>query len=273
VISFEKHPERFGNQRRHSLGQALFVYSYPGRAVSLNGPGKGVCLEIKMETQKATKNHHHLPIFPLGVVLLPDMTMPLHIFEERYKIMVRECLERDEPFGIVFFDGKQIHKVGCTAQIIEVLKYYEDGRMDIVVQGVKRFFMDEIDDRLDYLVSGVFYIDDIDEPASDEDQALLKKAVDDLARLDALAGRTGDDKRFQDMTLRQLSFIVPGSEGFAAEERQRFLEMTSARERLDKGLMVLERVIARAKINREVTEIIGGNGHVRAFMTEKGVAL
>jgi hypothetical protein len=49
--------------------------------------------------------------------------------------------------------------------------------------------------------------------------------------------------------------------------------MTSARERLVKGLRVLEKVIARAKINQEVTEIIGGNGHVRAFLAEKGVAL
>lgn len=63
-----------------------------------------------------------------------------------------------------------------------------------------------------------------------------------------------------------MSFVVPGTEGFTIEERQRFLEMTSAPERLARDMKVLEKVIARVEINQEVTEIIGGNGHVRAFL-------
>ena len=60
------------------------------------------------------------------------MVMPLHIFEERYKTMVNECLEKNEPFGIVYFDGKKIHRIGCSAHITEILKQYDDGRMDIL---------------------------------------------------------------------------------------------------------------------------------------------
>lgn len=225
-----------------------------------------------METQKFTRKQQHLPIFPLGVVLLPKMTMPLHIFEERYKNMVNECMERNEPFGLVYFDGKQIHKVGCTAQIIEVLKHYEDGRMDIVVQGEQRFYMDQIDDSRAYLVSGIFYIDDMEESVSDEDEALFHKITDLLKHLNKLSGRMGDDARFDGVDLQRLSFIVPGAEGFTMEERQRFLEITSTRERIEKGLRVLEKVISRVKINRKVLEIIGGNGHVKAFLAERGLA-
>ena len=225
-----------------------------------------------METQKFTRNQQHLPIFPLGVVLLPKMTMPLHIFEERYKNMVNECMERNEPFGLVYFDGKQIHKVGCTAQLIEVLKHYEDGRMDIVVQGEQRFYMDQIDDSRAYLVSGIFYIDDMEESVSDEDEALIHKITNLLKYLNKLSGRMGDDARFDGVDLKRLSFIVPGAEGFTMEERQRFLEMTSTRERIEKGLRVLGKVISRVKINREVLEIIGGNGHVKAFLAERGLA-
>jgi Lon protease-like protein len=225
-----------------------------------------------MENQKFTRNQQHLPIFPLGVVLLPKMTMTLHIFEERYKNMVNECMERNEPFGLVYFDGKQIHKVGCTAQIIEVLKHYEDGRMDIVIQGEQRFYMDQIDDSRAYLVSGIFYIGDMEESVSDEDEALFQKITDLLKHLDRLSGLIEEDDRFDGVDLQRLSFIVPSAEGFSMEERQRFLEMTSTRERIEKGLRVLEKVITRVKINLEVQEIIGGNGHVKAFLAEKGLA-
>jgi Lon protease-like protein len=72
-----------------------------------------------------------IPLFPLGVVLLPEMILPLHIFEERYKTMIGQCLDQDEEFGIVYFNGKKMEEVGCTARILKVLKRYDDGRMDI----------------------------------------------------------------------------------------------------------------------------------------------
>lgn len=219
-----------------------------------------------------TKTPNQIPVFPLGLVLLPEMTLPLHIFEDRYKIMINECLERNEPFGIVFFDGDKIHKVGCTAHIVEVLKQYEDGRMDIMVRGMQRFYMDQTDDSRPYLVSGIFYIDDMEETISSEDPVLLRKITDLLRSLDQLSGHSGQIDQWNDGDLRRLSFMVPAAEGFTPQERQRFLEMTSPRERLEKGLRVLEKVIARVKINREITEIIGSNGHVRAFLAKKGLA-
>ena len=73
-----------------------------------------------------------IPLFPLGLVLLPKMNLPLHIFEERYKLMISECLADSRPFGILYFDGDSIHSSGCTARITEVVERYDDGRMDIL---------------------------------------------------------------------------------------------------------------------------------------------
>jgi len=213
-----------------------------------------------------------IPVFPLGLVLLPGMALPLHIFEERYKIMVNESLERNEPFGIVYFDGMKIHPVGCTARIVEIMKQYDDGRMDIMVLGEQRFYMEQTDDSRPCLVSDVIYIDDMEEPANAQDPALSQKAADLLGDLEELPGYAGESDRFDAGDLKRLSFMVPGIEGFTPEERQHFLEMTSVRERLEKGLKVLEKVIARVKISREVAEIIGGNGHVRAFLARQGMA-
>ncbi len=218
-----------------------------------------------------TKNQKQLPIFPLGLVLLPEMTLPLHIFEKRYKIMINECLEQSQPFGIVYFDGQKIHPVGCTARIVEVLKQYDDGRMDILVQGVRRFYMDQTDESRPYLVSDIIYIDDIPETESAEDRNLFQQAADLLGVLAQLSDGSGEIERFEDVDLKRLSFMLPAAEGVTLQERQRFLEMTSIRERIKKGLKVLGKVTARMKINREVAEIIGGNGHIRAFLIKKGL--
>ena len=82
---------------------------------------------------------HKIPLFPLGLVMLPDMLLPLHIFEDRYKQMILECTGEDKPFGIVLFDGQSIRSVGCMARITKVIKRYDDGRMDIMTRGSQRF--------------------------------------------------------------------------------------------------------------------------------------
>ena len=92
-----------------------------------------------------------IPLFPLGVVLLPGMRLPLHIFEERYKLMISECLADGRPFGLVYFDGDSIHAIGCTARVTEVIKRYDDGRMDIITRGERRFVVEEFIEEKTYM--------------------------------------------------------------------------------------------------------------------------
>jgi ATP-dependent Lon protease len=116
-----------------------------------------------------------IPLFPLNVVLLPGATLPLHIFEPRYRQMVRRCLDDKSDFGVLLALPKGIVRVGCSAQVTEVLKRYNDGRMDIITVGRSPF-------RITQLVNADAY-------AKDE---LLEGDVDFLDDRDA-----GVDTRMQ----------------------------------------------------------------------------
>ena len=82
---------------------------------------------------------YKIPLFPLELVLLPYENLPLHIFEPRYKAMVRNAIEKDIPFGIILREGKGIFSKGCTVKVTKVFKEYQNGEYDIMVKGLERF--------------------------------------------------------------------------------------------------------------------------------------
>jgi Lon protease-like protein len=203
-----------------------------------------------------------IPLFPLGLVLLPKTPLPLHIFEERYKLMIGECLREDREFGIVYFSAADIQTAGCTARIEKVLKRYEDGRLDILTSGQRRFLIKEMFDYKPYLEARVSFFDD--EAHADESfcrdlaqraAALLKQAASSLEVQAAHDFAAADD-------FKSISFLIAGNDGFSPEEKQRFLEMTSTRERLEKSVASLKKMIERTRITDEIHKIIGGNGHM-----------
>lgn len=199
-----------------------------------------------------------IPLFPLGLVLLPGMPLPLHIFEERYKQMIAECLDESAPFGIVWFDGPSIRSVGCTARIVKVLQRYEDGRMDILTRGERRFFTEALVEEKPYTEADVRFIEDAEETV---DSAAFEAARTLLAELSD-AGHLAEPIEASDIEgVQQLSFAIPAMEGFTHAERQRFLEMTSISERLQKGMEALARILERVRMTEQIRKIIGGNGH------------
>src|SRR3954466_16098871 len=87
------------------------------------------------------------PLFPLGIVLLPSEVVPLHIFEERYKTMLGECMASDGEFGIVWLSDDGLREVGCTARVTQVLAEFDDGRSNVLVTGGRPFrLLRRIDD-------------------------------------------------------------------------------------------------------------------------------
>jgi Lon protease-like protein len=203
-----------------------------------------------------------IPLFPLGVVLLPEMILPLHIFEERYKTMIGQCLDQDEEFGIVYFNGKKMEEVGCTARILKVLKRYDDGRMDILTKGNKRFEIIDVSDREACLQARVVYLDDRADEETEGFEKLAYEGVELLQELDKLAEKEQEYAFFDEVDVRLLSFLIPSHDGFGPQEKQKFLEMTSTRDRLTKGVESLKKVIERTKVTREIEHIIGGNGKI-----------
>jgi ATP-dependent Lon protease len=210
-----------------------------------------------------------VPIFPLGIVMLPEQLIPLHIFEERYKLMIGECLADDKVFGIVYFDGQKMCNAGCSARVQKILKKYPNGRLDIVTRGERRFIVGRLDESKSYLQATVDYFDDDPE---EPDADMHRDARRGMMLLNQVVG-LGPQKGSLDLTdgpvLKSISFLVAGSAGFNASEKQKFLEMTSTRKRLQKSVAALSRIIDRIRLTEEIQSLIGGNGSLPGSLKQR----
>ena len=204
-----------------------------------------------------------IPIFPLSVVLMPEMALPLHIFEERYKLMVGECLDQKTEFGIVLSDGSGFHSCGCTAKVAEVLKRYDDGRLDILTHGQRRFVLKEVYNDRPYLRSQVVFFDDHEESSAQECQKLAHRGLKLQQELKRLTFQSDHADSAERLDLKSISFLLAGCEELKVEDRQRLLEMTSVYDRLYAAVEMLEEIVAKINQAEQVRKIIGGNGSFR----------
>ena len=209
-------------------------------------------------------NQHEsiIPLFPLGVVLLPHLHLPLHIFEERYKLMIKQCWDQKAEFGIVFFSGDQLASIGCSAKIVKILKRYTDGRSDILTRGEKRFVIKQIFDKTPYLQAEVTFFDDEDEENIKGCEHLAQAGLELLNQFNTIVGQQSEFRVTGTLEVKSISFKIAGCEGFEMAEKQKLLELTSTYERLRKGVESLGRIIKRIKISNEVSKIINGNGNL-----------
>lgn len=168
-----------------------------------------------------------IPLFPLNVVLLPGEQLPLHIFEPRYRRMVRECLEQNSPFGMLLALEDGIVRVGCTAEIQLVTKRYDDGRMDILSVGRQPFRVLEWyqDDPL--LEGSVDYLEDKSASADSRTQAELV----DLYETCYTLVYAGLPRQFDSALSASLSFSIAATLPIDLMWKQRILELRSEEER------------------------------------------
>jgi Lon protease-like protein len=212
-----------------------------------------------------------IPIFPLGVVLMPNMFLPLHIFEERYKLMIGECLETGQDFGIVYFSSKQMKRVGCSAQILKVMRHYQNGEMDILTIGKSRFLIKEVYDAKAYLEAKIVHFDDEPEAEDAELTRLASEGINFLHELNAILGTQLDDVAMDRSDLKRISFLISSNDGFTPSEKQKLLEMTSTKRRLSDSVLALRKVIQRAQLTREIEKTIRGNGDLKKLLTKYGI--
>jgi Lon protease-like protein len=169
-----------------------------------------------------------IALFPLDVVLFPGALLPLHIFEERYKEMVSVCLETGSDFGLVRAQREGLSVVGCCASITRVLRRYEDGQMDILCEGRKRFEIEQLDNSRTYLQAEVDYLED--DPLDSSREARAQCVALHLEML-SLVGLGHESYSF-DLD-KGVSFVLawelPSDLGF----KQRLLTMTSDRKRTE----------------------------------------
>lgn len=197
-----------------------------------------------------------LPLFPLEVVLLPGTPLPLHIFEPRYKEMIRECLANGAPFGVVRALEEGIAEVGCTAEITTVTKEYPDGRLDLIAEGRKRFEVLELNHERSFLRAEVLLIPD--EPASAA-EAERVRAVQLHLEILSLAGAVQD---LSAADQNMLSFYLAGSLPLDLDFKQKLLAMRSEKERIAAVGTYLENILPKLRRAAKAREKAGGNGHV-----------
>ncbi len=184
-----------------------------------------------------------LPLFPLPVVLFPGAVLPLHIFEERYKLMIGKVLEEESSFGVVFWDGEStaVAETGCVAKI-DTVKKLDDGRMNLVTTGLKRFRIVDVVQEQPYIVAT---IELLEEPATgDKASGLVDGITRTLKEILRLSSRLVD-KDFEiqgsipDDPLK-LSYWVASNFYGSPNDQQELLEMCDTEDRLKEEYLVLD---------------------------------
>ncbi len=210
-----------------------------------------------------------LPLFPLGAVLYPGMILPLHVFEDRYRRLVRDLLDGPEPrrFGVIAIrkgretgaEGVQsLYEIGCIAALRRV-EEHEDGRFDLVTVGTQRFRLLALDQTLPYLQGEVEML--ADEAVDQAGAAPLVRAVQAAFRtyLDALTEWGGATVRVEDLPDEPvlLSFIVAAAMVIDLPERQGLLDEPGALRRLgaERALLSREAAMLRATTSRPAPDL------------------
>ncbi len=200
---------------------------------------------------------HDFPLFPLGLVVLPTEAVPLHIFEERYKAMINECLTRDSEFGIVWLSDDGLREVGCACRIERVLERMQDGRMNLLTRGTRPFRVLERQGDLAYPAGLVEFLADSDEP--------LDRRLADAAH--AVYGdlvRRATDRDPADSALAELSaYEMAATVDFGLEAKQGLLDLRSENARLALLTRLLRAALKRLEFVERAQTRARSNGRVR----------
>ena len=197
-----------------------------------------------------------LGLFPLGIVLLPTEQIPLHIFEDRYQELIGECLADEREFGLIYADDDGLREIGTRAAVTEVLDRFDDGRMNVVVEGRERFRLLELTGGRSFQTGLVEPLDEIDDPAENAD---AERALELFRKLVELTGAEVEEPAAGG---EQLSFELAGRFEFAPELKQRLLQITSERERVKVLADLLEGAAQAVEREQEIAGRAASNGKV-----------
>jgi Lon protease-like protein len=202
-----------------------------------------------------------IPLFPLNVVLLPGAILPLHIFEPRYRKMVRHCIDEKSDFGVLLAQPKGIVRVGCTARVSEVVKRYNDGRMDIVTMGRSPFRVTQLVNSDAYandelLEGDVDFLDDREQLADERTQNELTRLYEVCHTL------LFDDypRNVEVETAEFLSFVVASTLPLDLLWKQQILELRSEADRQQRLVAYLREWAPHLQKEEKARARAGGSG-------------
>jgi Lon protease-like protein len=199
---------------------------------------------------------NEFPLFPLGVVALPSETVPLHIFEERYRTMIGQCIDSESEFGIVWMSDDGLRDVGCACEVEQVLEEMDDGRFNVLTRGTRPFRVRERQAHLAYPAGIVEFLDDNDEEVDEEALKRARAVYADLVK-------RATDREPEQSELEELdAYAMAATVDFGLDAKQGLLELRSENARLrlvtrlfraaTKRLDFVDRAQARARSNGKV---------------------
>jgi Lon protease-like protein len=212
--------------------------------------------------EKMSDETVELPLFPLNTVLFPGMALPLHIFEDRYRLMINECLQANRDFGVLLsgggFHGEEVgaaHPVGTSARIIQVQRL-KDGRMDILTSGQERFRVLQLLCLEPYIVARIesFPLEATDSPKVAKLVETSKELLTQYLRLTSeVLGTLIHIERTPD-NASSLAYLVAISVQVSLEEKQDFLNIQTLPELLGREVVILKREVQFLRRLRQVQD-------------------
>jgi Lon protease-like protein len=202
------------------------------------------------------EHRRDFPLFPLDLVALPHEVVPLHIFEERYKAMIGECLEDGCEFGIVWSAEDGLKPNGCAMEVAEILERHDDGRLDILVRGTRPFRI--VSEQFDhvYPAGEIEFLDDKDEHPDRTTVDAAHEAYGDLVT--EATDKVLEPEELEPLTAYEMAATVD----FGLDAKQGLLDLRSENARLRlltrlfraaiRRLDFIERAQARARSNGKV---------------------
>jgi Lon protease-like protein len=223
------------------------------------------------EALEKVKGITQLPLFPLPIVLLPIEILPLHIFEPRYRELLKDVESSNKLFGLHYFEPKEefetrpsIGSIGCVAEVREVQEM-PDGRSNIITSGLVRYrLLDYVESDTPYLVGEVEFFEDDSENTAEELKAaervfeLFQRIAKAAFRMSGTRGRFPEIERTDP---EPMSFLVTAAFSFDNEKKYKLLEMTSTTKRLRRLRKLLSGAAEQMEASAEIHEISRGNGH------------
>lgn len=200
-----------------------------------------------------------LGLFPLDIALVPGERIPLHIFEPRYRELIAECLDHRSEFGFILQQAGELRQVGTRARVDEVLARFEDGRLNIVVEGASRFRILAPTSGRAFITAAVEDVADDDDPPSPEEVAACTAAFEKVV---AMTGAEAPDLVGLSDAIGGISFGIAGRLELPATMKQQLLEMRSERQRVIRLIEELDGPIATAVAAEEIGRRASSNGRV-----------
>jgi Lon protease-like protein len=201
-------------------------------------------------------------LFPLGIVALPSETVPLHIFEDRYRRMIEECLRADpgspqSEFGIVWLSDEELKDIGCACEVERVLERMSDGRLNILARGTRPFRLLERHDDLPYPAGVVEFLGDEDDQRDPEAGVSARELYGELVA-------QATDRQLEAEELKEMdAYEMAATVEFGSDAKQELLELRSENARLRLLALLLRAAIKRLELIDRAQARARSNGKVR----------